>query len=218
MPGPSVVLLAGGASVRFGSDKLAARVGDSDLLSLTLSRLPPGPAVTVVGPRRPLAAAQAADGTAGPPRTVTWVRESPAGSGPARALHVGVVAALAAGPSLPVVVLPADAPDAHLAVEPLLAALSTLLERDPAALGVVGVDGSGGPQPLHLALAPAAGAALEADPPAPGSSARALVRALRLEQVPLPARSTQDVDTLDDLAAWQREDGSAAGADHDAAD
>ncbi len=217
MPGPSVVLLAGGASVRFGSDKLAARVGEHDLLSVALSRLPPGPAVTLVGPGRPLAAPRAVDAPTRPPRTVTWVRESPAGSGPARALHAGVAAALAARPTLPVVVLPADAPDAHLAVEPLLAALSALLERDPAALGVVGVDGSGGLQPLHLALAPAAGAALGADPPAPGSSARALVRALRLEPVPLPARSTQDVDTPDDLAAWQRDDRAAPGAAHDGA-
>ena len=100
MPGPSLVLLAGGASSRFGTDKLSARVGEHDLLSLTLSLLPPGHPVTVVGPERPLEPV-VTDGPQGPsPRTVTWVRESPAGSGPARAVHAGVAAALAAAPDL----------------------------------------------------------------------------------------------------------------------
>ncbi len=211
MPGSSVVLLAGGASVRFGTDKLAARVGEHDLLTITLTRLPPAHPVVVVGPRRLLTGPVAGVGPDRPPRSVTWVRESPAGSGPARALQAGVLAALAAHPWLPVVVLPGDAPDAHLALDPLLRGLADLLARDPAALGVVGADATG-PQPLHLALALAAGAVLAAGPPAPGSSARALVRALRLEPVLLPARSTQDVDTPQDLTAWRRGDGSGTGA------
>jgi len=199
MPGSSLVLLAGGASVRFGSDKLAARVGEHDLLSLTLSGLPPGLAVTVVGPSRPLTGPAAGDGSGAPARSVTWVRESPPGSGPARAVHAGVLAARALEPSLPVVVLPADAPDAHLAVVPLLRALAAL----PAGgAGVVGQDAGGRPQPLHLALTPDGAAALVADPPAAGSSARALARALGLVPVELPDAATRDLDTPEDLAAW----------------
>jgi molybdopterin-guanine dinucleotide biosynthesis protein A len=199
MRGPSLVLLAGGASVRFGSDKLAAHVGEHDLLSLVLSRLPAGLPVTVVGPARPLTGARSGSGRRARPRSVTWVREAPPGSGPARAVHAGVVAASAAAPSLPVVVLPADAPDAHLAVDPLLAALDRL---PAAAAGVVGVGADGTPQPLHLALTPAGAGVLAADPPAPGSSARALALALGLVPVALPAAATRDVDTPEDLAAY----------------
>ena len=199
MPGPTLVLLAGGASSRFGTDKLSARVGEHDLLSLTLSLLPPGHPVTVVGPERALPHG-AATGSPGPtPRTVTWVRESPAGSGPARAVHAGVAAAVAASPGLPVVVLPADAPEAHLAVGPLLAALAPL---EPGATGVVGADADGRLQPLHLALTASGAALLARRPPAPGSSARALVGSLGLVPVPLPPAATVDVDTVDDLARW----------------
>lgn len=205
MRGSTLVLLAGGASVRFGSDKLAARLGEHDLLSLTLSRLPPGLPVIVVGPARTPAARTppapgAGAGASRPARAVTWVLESPAGSGPARAVHAGVLAARAVAPSLPVVVLPADAPEAHLAVAPLLVALATL----PAgAAGVVGRDASGGPQPLHLALTPAGADALAQDPPGPGSSARVLVASLGLVPVLLPAASTRDVDTRADLEAYR---------------
>lgn len=199
MPGPSLVLLAGGTSSRFGTDKLTARVGEHDLLSLTLSLLLPGHRVTVVGPERALPALVAPGPQGRPPRTVTWVRESPAGSGPARAVHAGVAAALAASPDLPVVVLPGDAPEAHLAVEPLLAGLDAL---DPGAVGVVGLDAHGRLQPLHLALTASGAALLARHPPGAGSSARALVRSLGLVPVPLPAAATFDVDTPDDLRAW----------------
>ena len=199
MPGPTLVLLAGGASSRFGTDKLSARVGEHDLLSLTLSLLPPAHPVTVVGPERPLRHGATGDPRGGSPRTVTWVRESPAGSGPARAVHAGVAAALAASPGLPVVVLPGDAPEAHLAVGPLLAGLSPL---GPEACGVVGADADGRLQPLHLALTAPGAALLVRQPPAPGSSARALVGSLGLVPVPLPEAATFDVDTVDDLARW----------------
>ena len=197
MPGSSLVLLAGGTSSRFGTDKLTARVGEHDLLTLTLSLLLPGHPVTVVGPERALPALVAPDPQGSPPRTVTWVRESPAGSGPARAVHAGVAAALAASPDLPVVVLPGDAPEAHLAVEPLLTALDGL---QPRATGVVGQDADGRLQPLHLALTPIGAVQLLAHTPEPGSSAGPWCA--RWLSVPLPAAATFDVDTADDLRAW----------------
>ena len=67
---------------------------------------------------------------------------------------------------------------------------------------MVGADADGRSQPLHLALTASGAALLVSHPPAPGSSARALVRDLGLVPVPLPAAATFDVDTAADLARW----------------
>ena len=93
----TVVVLAGGTSRRFGSDKLAQLVDGSRLLDLAVSQLPAGAEVIVVGPETP--------------------------GGPAAALVVGLRRALTLGPDA-VVVLPGDAPQAGLAAAELLAHLS----------------------------------------------------------------------------------------------
>ena len=48
----TVVVLAGGTSRRFGSDKLAAPLGGSTVLDTVLGSLPPQWPVVVVGPPR----------------------------------------------------------------------------------------------------------------------------------------------------------------------
>lgn len=182
MPGSSLLLLAGGASRRFGTDKLDALVGERTLLEIALVGVGPATRVVVVGPQRIL------------PRAVRWAREDPPGSGPARALHAGLLALTLTERDEPVVVLPGDAPDGGQAVPPLLAALAAT-----AAPGVVGAGPDGRLQPLHLALGPVAVRAVLEDPPPPGSSARALVERLGLEPCPLAAAAVRDVDVPADL-------------------
>ena len=77
------VVLAGGESRRFGSDKLAAALDQQTLLDHTLAALPEEFAVIVVGPERPTT------------RSVRFTREQPPGGGPAAGLVAGVRAALA---------------------------------------------------------------------------------------------------------------------------
>ena len=185
------VVLAGGASRRFGTDKLAARLGTGTLLEATLAGLPPDCAVIVVGPARSLA------------RPVRFVREQPPGGGPAAALVTGLRSALdgsspAAGDL--VVVLPGDAPGAGAAA----VLLAEELTAEPDRTAVVGVDEQGREQPLQRALRPAAARRLiaAAGPEPAGRSARSLLPSLggRLLRRPLPRAAYADVDTPADLA------------------
>lgn len=182
MPGSSVLLLAGGASRRFGTDKLDALVGERTLLQIALAGVAPTTTVVVVGPRRIL------------PRAVRWAREDPPGSGPARAVHAGLLALTLTERERPVVVLPGDAPAGADAVGPLLAALVATT-----APGVVGTGPGGRLEPLHLALGPDAVRAVLDDPPPAGGSARALVARLGLEPCALPEAAVRDVDVPADL-------------------
>lgn len=184
------VVLAGGQSRRFGSDKLQQALGDASLLDRAMEGLPDDASVVVVGPPRPLR------------RPVDFVREQPPGGGPAAALVTGLVAALAAGADW-IVVLPGDAPRAGHAAALLL----NVLRKSAAVAAVVGTDASGFDQPLQLALGHAAAQALVAaagPDRASGGSARALVNrldppALRHQ---LPLEASFDIDTPDQLRTW----------------
>jgi molybdopterin-guanine dinucleotide biosynthesis protein A len=95
-----VLLVAGGRSLRFGTDKLAM------LLDMTIGGLPVDWPIVVVGPRRATA------------RTVTWIREDPPLSGPLAAIGAGVERVPADANH--VVVVAADMPQAGLAVTALV--------------------------------------------------------------------------------------------------
>ena len=185
------VVLAGGTSRRFGTDKLAHPVAGRPLLDHTLAGLPQDVAVVLVGPPRPTA------------RPVTVVREDPPGGGPAAGLVAGLRHALAGDADL-VLVLPGDAPGAGAGAGVLREAL--LRGRHPA---VLGVDADGQEQPLQLALGRAAARQL-VDLAGPdggaGESARRLVRRLDPPPTPcpLPPPATFDVDDADQLAVWLR--------------
>jgi molybdopterin-guanine dinucleotide biosynthesis protein A len=181
------VVLAGGASRRFGSDKLAAVVQGQTLLDLTLSSLPANMAVVLVGPARPTV------------RPVEVVREHPVGGGPAAALVTGLRYALARSAET-VLVLPGDAPRAGAGALVLLQRLTA----DPATQAVVAVDDHGQVQPLQLALsASAAEALVELAGPeqAVDASARALISRIQppATRCPLPADYLFDVDTAEAL-------------------
>jgi molybdenum cofactor guanylyltransferase len=182
------VVLAGGASRRFGTDKLAADLGTQTLLDRTLAGLPEAYAVIVVGPERPVA------------RAVTFSREEPPGGGPAAALVAGLRAALDTGPAA-IVVLPGDAPAAGRGAPILLAALA---DHHAA----VAVDAVGQVQPLQLALRPGSAQqllALAGPGEGAGQSARRLIAALDPppHRVPLDPAALFDIDTPEALEAWR---------------
>lgn len=195
MAGVVAVVLAGGASRRYGSDKLAADVAGAPLLDRTVAGLAPDRHVIIVGPERPIG------------RAVEFVADDHPGGGPAAAMITGLRAALATAAEL-ITILPGDAPGAGAAAEALLGRLI----RDPAAEGVLAVDRDGHEQPLQLALRrPAAERLIEAAGPeaGAGASARRLVRPLGLARVELAGAETWDIDTPDQHRAWAWRDSEA---------
>ena len=202
----AAIVLAGGESRRFGADKLSADLDGQTLLERVVSALPPEAVVYVVGPTRPLG------------RPVTWLREEPAGGGPAAAMVCGLKAALDASATL-FVVLPGDAPDAARAADRLV----SRLVAEPDLGAVVAAEAGGQLQPLQLALRrPAALQLVAAAGPEAGAnaSARALVHVLdppaaTRRPIPptpgqightvvevLPAAELWDIDTPEQLATW----------------
>jgi molybdopterin-guanine dinucleotide biosynthesis protein A len=191
-PVVAVVVLAGGRSRRFGSDKLDAEVGGRTLLRLALDGLPAGASVAVVGPERPLTA------------RVQFVREDPPLGGPAAALITGLRWALDLDVGAEAILtLPGDAPHGGRAAAVLLDALAA-----GQAEAVVGVDGAGRDQVLQLALRPTAARAL-VTLAGPGGGQGLSVRRL-IEQLIPPARRrplseelSRDIDTTDQLAHFR---------------
>jgi molybdopterin-guanine dinucleotide biosynthesis protein A len=132
----TVIVLAGGTSRRFGSDKLAALLPDGvSVLDHCLLGMPSSWAVVVVGPSRVVPSAVAG--------RVRFVRESPAGGGPL----AGVSAGLALVSGEVVCVAPGDAPRAGSVLPALVAAL----EGDSSVGAAVLSDGEGQANPLLAA-------------------------------------------------------------------
>jgi molybdenum cofactor guanylyltransferase len=132
IPAVAALILAGGASRRFGSDKLAARIGATTMLDHLLDALPPAWRIVAVGPRRQTS------------RPVTWVRERPPGGGPLAAIEAGV----AAVDEPLVVVVAGDMPDAARAIPDLVDALHAAPAET---VGAIGVDPTGVANPLLAA-------------------------------------------------------------------
>jgi molybdopterin-guanine dinucleotide biosynthesis protein A len=185
MTSVTAVVLCGGESRRFGSDKTRADLSGRTLLDHLLDDLPVDWPVICVGPQRPTS------------RPVRWVREEPPGGGPVAAL----AAALPEVRSPTVVLLGGDMPYAGPAAVRLASALAEGSDADGSRLpeAVVARDGDGRVQPLlaayrrdaldHALPEPAAGAAL-----------MRLLDALRVETVLVTAPDSLDVDTASDLA------------------
>jgi molybdopterin-guanine dinucleotide biosynthesis protein A len=182
LPRIAVLVLAGGRSRRFGSDKLAAEVGGRPLLdsALEVALATADAQVVVVGPaERAL------------PAGVLVTREEPAYAGP--------FAAVAAGLELVdadvVVVLAGDLLDPAPAVPALLAALAADAHADAAVV----VDTDGRRQPLLAAFrtTPLRGCVVGVD--TDGRAANELLDGLRVVELSDPAAWSRDVDSPGDL-------------------
>ena len=185
-PGPTsdvtVVVLAGGTSRRFGSDKLGARLHGSTVLDTVVGSLPEGWPVVVVGPPRDCG------------RPVTWTRENPPGGGPLAGVAAGVLRV-----RTPIVaVVAGDMPYAGPALERLVAALRT---APPEVGAAVATDDAGFANPLLAAYrTSAARGALPI--PAANRPAKMLLAVPHVE-VTVTGVASRDVDTpadLEDLA------------------
>ena len=182
-PRVAVVVLAGGGSRRFGSDKLAAPLRGSTVLDETLAGLPVGWPVVVVGGRRTTS------------RSVTWTREEPPGGGPLAAVAAG----LALVSADVVAVVAGDMPDAGRALAELVDTLRAAPDEVDA---VIGTDGGGVANPLLAAYrTEAVRALLRACGSAHGRPARLLLDLAHTE-LRVDASAARDVDLpadLDDL-------------------
>jgi molybdopterin-guanine dinucleotide biosynthesis protein A len=194
----AAVVLAGGESRRFGGDKLAADLDGLSLLERAVTELPSEAQLIIVGPHREIG------------RPAAFAREEPPGGGPAAAMIAGLRLALSSDTEA-IVVLPGDAPAGGRAAMTLLSVL-----RSSGASAVLAVDGSGRAQPLQLALRPAAAKALisaAGDLAGAGQSARQLLDRLSPPPRRVPvAPGHFDIDTPDQLLAWQLRDSSAVRA------
>ena len=130
----AAIVIAGGASSRFGADKLALQdaQGRTLLAATVAGAAQVADPVIVVGPQRPLDAA------------VVWTREDPPGGGPCAA----IIAGLDAVPSgvRHVAVLAGDAPRGAEAIPALLTVI------DDAAVATI-VDTAGREQPITAVYA-----------------------------------------------------------------
>jgi molybdenum cofactor guanylyltransferase len=170
-----VVVLAGGRSTRYGSDKLVV------LLDQVLAGLPRDMPLVCVGP--PLPTPSRAD--------VTWTRESSPYAGPLPAAAAGVAQA---GADIETVVLVGgDMPHVGRAVPVLLTVLAAAkVSTDVAVL----VDGDGQRQPLASAWhADALRRRLEQLAPLDGVPLRRLLDDAAILDVPDTWHASTDVDT-----------------------
>ena len=176
----TAVVLAGGQSRRFGSDKLAAPLGGSTVLDHLLSALPPTWPVVVVGERRATA------------RAVTWTQEDPPAGGPLAGIEAGLAVV---GTDLVAVV----AGDMPYAVPGLLVLAGALAAAGPETAAAVAVDDEDHANPL-LAVYRSASVRGVMPRPAHGRPAKTLL-ALPHLRVPVAGVTSRDVDTPADLEA-----------------
>ncbi len=175
----TVVVLAGGQSRRFGSDKLAAPVAGATVLDSLLSSLPTHWPVVSVGPERRVC------------RSVTWTREDPPGGGPL----AGIAAGVALVDTDCTLVVAGDMPWAGPAC---VTAVQTLVGT-PAVAAAFVRDRTGHVNPL---LAAYRTDALRHALPIPAHDRPAkLLLALPHVEVVVTGRAAADVDTPADLAA-----------------
>jgi molybdopterin-guanine dinucleotide biosynthesis protein A len=176
----TVLVLAGGTSRRFGSDKLAAPLRGSTVFEAVVASLPPDWPVVVVGPMRECG------------RPVTWTREDPPGGGPL----AGIAAGLEVVATPFVAVVAGDMPDAGPALGALADALRT---APPAVAAVVAKDEGGWANPL-LAVYRCATVLAALPVPAADRPAKLLLALAHLE-VEVTGPASRDVDTPADLEA-----------------
>lgn len=223
--GFDAVVLAGGKSSRLGGTPKQSLVFQGQTLLERAVAAAAGAGLTVVVgdtdflPNRP----PVAQPLPAWPATLLTCREEPRFAGPAAAIAAGLEALAAhhagtgnAGGAPYTLVLACDMPSASQAVAALLDALGPSMER--ASGGVMACAEDGRAQPLagfyRTSELTKACKALAARDALVNGSVRALLASLDVQLVTVPAGSTADVDTWDDVAAL----GIAAGNQHEGQD
>jgi molybdopterin-guanine dinucleotide biosynthesis protein A len=176
------IVLAGGRSNRFGSDKLAVAVDGVPLLDRVLAATAGAGRRIVVGDRRRVTT------------PVLWTREHPTGGGPA----AGVVAGLALVTAPWVLLLAGDLPYVRACT------VTRLLQAGQDGDGAVLVDDSGRRQHLCCAVrAEALRASAGTQDDWHGRSVRTLLAGLELIEVAAAQGEAHDVDVPEDLPTRQ---------------
>lgn len=185
----AVVLAGGRASRMRGVDKTAILLDGRTLLDHALAAVAAAGHVVVVGPQRTVA------------RPVSWAREEPAGSGPLAALAAGLsrLARISTVDGL-VAVLAADQPGVTAATVARLRAAVSEVDDGGVDGAVLVADG----RRQWLTGVWRTGVLRAAMPErVAGAPLRALFGGLDVAEVPAVGREGRDVDTPEDLAAWQ---------------
>lgn len=176
----AAIVLAGGGSTRFGSDKTQVAVGGTTVLDRVLAAVDGAETRLVVGPSRPLA-----DDTG-----VRWLREEPPGSGPAN----GIACAVSHITAEITVVLAGDLPYVEAAT------VRRLLSTVGAGSGSVLHDATGHPQWLSAAVRTSAlQRRLRARESWEGAAMHELLRPLDLAGVAARGDESHDIDRPEDL-------------------
>lgn len=178
----SAIILTGGSSTRFGSDKSLAMLDGQTLLSRVLTELVENIATVIVGPSFEYAS-----------RVIKFAQEDPAGGGPVAAINAGI----ALVDTEFVALIATDMPFAAAIVHELMKSLETSPE------GLVPLDAEGFPQMLCAIYRTAALRRALAELGNPhGRSMRSLTALLEVQEMELPASLKSrllDIDTQEDL-------------------
>ena len=181
-PRYSAMILTGGSSKRFGSDKSLARIDQLSLIQTLLTSLPLEIEITIVGPK-----------LEEPTRAVRYTREGPIGGGPVAAIDAGV----ALIDTEYVAVIATDMPFASQIVEVLLDTIPFFEDA------IIPMDSRGVRQPLcALYRTQALVNAIKQLGSTQGQSVRKLIQTLSVKEFSLApnlARILLDVDTPSDL-------------------
>lgn len=187
--GPPVdtVVVAGGRSSRLGgTPKAQLPVAGGTLLSRTVAAALPLGAVVVVGPEDPTL----------PPKVLS-TREDPPFSGPAAAMAAGVVVLRELPGRAPwTAVLACDMPGVERALAQLRAAAGRAASDVD---GVMALGEDGRRENLAVVVRTAALERVLSQVPTADASMRSVWRHLRWDEVTVPAGSTADVDTWEDV-------------------
>ena len=177
-----IIVLSGGTSARFGSDKSCALIGGQTLIARILTSIPDGFEIIVVGPDPVVQGVQ-----------YLCVQENPLGGGPVAGFKAGLDAC-----SNEVIALTAT--DMPFAIGHIINLLSSMTSQDDA---VMYVDPAGFKQPLAAVYRVAAvQKALAEIGDIYGQSMRNLVSRLRVREIPISsgiAEAFIDIDTQADL-------------------
>jgi len=185
-----LIVLTGGTSRRFGSDKSVARIGDKSTLEWIVSTVPPDLPIIIVGPQPTMSWNH--------PAGIRVVRESPIGGGPVAGLFAGLQIATAT-------MLLLVATDMPFVMTDLLGLVEDAREALEGADCILYRDNEGFLQPLAGLYKSAALRVRFAEIGDPyGQSMRQFISGLKVHELTMSKELSEaflDIDTVEQLSA-----------------